>query len=233
VDIAARWMETKTRFTVDSAHCQRAADELYEVLLAQERAFLARWHAARGMGAIVKIARVVGFVASLLGLVLISPLLYFDTTSWATQPPPWTIALFIAFAAFFVFQPRIATGIREWSLRSADKRARRHADKGLRMARNLAPFEADYDLKGDLLIYTRGGKDQWQLGWSQALAKFRVGGVAVQMPSITVIFKRSSSLMPAVLILQQGRDWTGEILRDVGVTVETRPIADAVAPLQG
>ena len=224
-------METKTRFTVDAEHCRRAADELYDVLRVQERAFLARWPSARGMGATLKIARVVGMVFSLLGLLLVCSLLYYDTRRWATQPPLWFIPLFIAFVAFFVFQPRIVAGIREWSLRSADRRARRHADKGLRAARNLAPFEADYDFKGDLLIYTRGRDDKWQLGWSRALARFRDGGVAVQMPSITVIFKRASSLVPAVVILQQGGDWTGEVLREGGVTLMTPPGADATAPL--
>ena len=158
--------------------------------------------------------------ASLLGLLLVSALLYFDTTRWATQPEPWTIPLFIAFIAVFVFQPQLTARIGEWSLRQADKRARRHANKGLRQARKLAPYEADYDLKGDLLVYSRTKDGEWRFAWFQTLGKFRGRGIAIQGESITAVFDRPSSLMPSILILQRGRDWTGQVLQEVGVTLE-------------
>jgi hypothetical protein len=54
-------MEAKTRFTVDAVHCQRAADELYDMLWQQEREFLERYYS---LGLVKKVPRVL----SVLGL---------------------------------------------------------------------------------------------------------------------------------------------------------------------
>ena len=72
-------METKTRFVVDAAYCQRAADELSAILREQERAFVTRWHSSKLTGAVVKTARVAGMLLSVLGLALCAALRYFDT----------------------------------------------------------------------------------------------------------------------------------------------------------
>ena len=216
-------METKTRFTVDLDHCRRAADELYDIFRAQERVFVARWRLEGRLRVVVKIARALGMMLSLLGLILVCTLRFFDTRSWSTQPALWYIPLFLAFIVVMVFQPQLAARVREWSQRRSDNQARRLADKRLRAARRLAPYEADYDLKGDLLIYTRCKDGEWRLAWFRALGKYRARGLAVQADSITAVFRRPSSLVPSILILQSDRDWTGQVLREAGVTVITQP----------
>jgi hypothetical protein len=216
-------METKIRFMVDAAHCNRAADELNAILREQERAFVTRWHSSKLMSAAVKTARAAGMSLSVLGLALCSGLLYFDTRSWSTQPSIWFIPTFVAVFPIFLFQPRIERRVREWSLGRADRRARRNAERAVRAARRLAPFEADYDLKGDLLVYSRGKDGAWRLTWSRMLRKFQPRGVAFQSASVTAIFRRSSSLVPSLVILQQSREWPASVLRGIGITLESRP----------
>jgi hypothetical protein len=216
-------METQTRFIVDAAHCQRAADELSAILSEQERAFVTRWYSSKLMNAAVKTARAAGMSLAVFGLTLCAGLLYFDTRSWSTQPSIWFIPTFVAFFLVLLFQPRIGRRFREWSLWRADRRARRNAERAVRAARRLAPFEADYDLKGDLLVYSRGKDGAWRLAWSRMLRKFQPRGLAVQSASITVIFRRPLSLMPTVVILQQSREWPASVLGEIGITLESRP----------
>jgi hypothetical protein len=49
-----------------------------------ERAFVTRGHSSKLISAVVKTARTVGMLASVLGLALRTALLYFDTRSWDT-----------------------------------------------------------------------------------------------------------------------------------------------------
>jgi hypothetical protein len=93
----------------------------------------------------------------------------------------------------------------------------------VRAARRLVPFELDYDLKGDLLVYSRGKDGAWRLVWHRVLRKFQPHGLAVQSASVTAIFRRPSSLVPSVVILQQSREWPATVLREIGITLESRP----------
>jgi hypothetical protein len=212
-------METRTRFTVDQDHCQRAEDELCEILKQQETGFVDRWNASPASRVTVKFATVVGMLLSFVGLVLVAALLYFDAQSWATQPHPVWLAVFAGFMMVFALVPRITARIRAWSRARAGRNARRHAQRGLGQARRLAPYEADYDYKRDLLVYSRGKDDQWQLAWSRSLGAFRERGIAIQGEAVTVLFRKPGSLLPSLLILQRDREWTAQILRDAGVTI--------------
>jgi len=216
-------METKARFTVDTDHCQRAADELCEIIRVQQRGFVERWNTARTTRVVIGVARWVGLIACLLAFLLIGALLYFDTREWATQPPVWYLPVFAGLFLFFVFTPRVVVGLQRWSFGRADKRARRMADKCLSQARRLAPYEAEFDFRGDLLLYLRGREGVWKLAWSRALGKFRERGVAVQAESVTALFSRPKSLGPAVVILHRDREWTASILQHAGITVSRLP----------
>jgi hypothetical protein len=63
-------MEANTRFTVDTAHCQRAEDELYAMLLRQDVAFAARAQFRPASNFVFKMARAAGLLASLFGIAL-------------------------------------------------------------------------------------------------------------------------------------------------------------------
>lgn len=130
--------------------------------------------------------------------------------------------------AFFFLQPWLSRRLWEWYLQRADWRARRNAERALRVANRMVPFEADYDFKADVLTYARGKDDAWQHGWSRALKRFQARGFAVQTDSTTVIFRRRTSLFPSVVILQESREWPSSVVRDAGIALEIR-----VTPVTG
>jgi hypothetical protein len=210
-------METRNRFTVDSAHCQRAEDELYEILKAQELRFATRWNESRVSRVTTKVAVIVGMGASVAGLVGVAALLYFDTRAWASQPHPLWLAVFAAFAVVFAFIPRLGAAIRAWSLRAADGRARRNAARGVRDARRMAPFAADYEYKTDVLTYARGKDDKWQFVWARPLGRFRERGRVVHGQSVSAVFRRPGSLLPSMIILNNDPAWTAQVLQDAGL----------------
>ena len=210
------------RFIVDAAHCQRAEDELCAMLQRQEHAFHERWYRGNWFRRVPRILRVIGIALSLLGLTLC---LFLRTGDPNPQSSAWAVTIFCAFALFFIFLPRLTRRVQSWSLRMADKRARRNAKRLVRIAWRLVPFEANYDLRGDLLVYTRGKDGEWQIGWNRKLSKFRDHGLVIQGRSVTAIFRRHSSLLPSVVILQDTPDWLGHALHGLGMT--PIPVASA------
>src|SRR5262245_59336139 len=225
-----RVMETKARFTVDADHCQRAVDELSQIFRVQHRNFVERWNAARTTRVVIGVARWMGLIGSLLGLLLIGALRYFDTREWATQPELGYIPLFAALLLFFVFTPWVVKRLQRWSFGRAERNARRQAEKCVKQARALAPYEAEFDFRGELLLYLRGKDGVWNLAWSRKLGKFRERGLAIQAENVTVIFPKPRSLSPEVIILQRDRDWTTAILQEAGITLSRFPLPDQRIP---
>jgi hypothetical protein len=131
---------------------------------------------------------------------------------------------------FFVFTPWIATRLRRWSFGQAGRNARRQAEKCVKQARRLAPYEAEFDFRGELLLYLRGKEGVWHLAWSRMLGKFRERGLAVQSENVTVIFSKPKSLNPQVIILHRDREWTTAVLQEAGITLSRFPLPDQRIP---
>ena len=194
------------------------------MLLRQDLAFAQRWSDNRLNKTTARIARAVGLALSWLGFALCLALLIPDTTAWATQPSVWFVPLFAALALFFSFQLRIHQAL-QTTLRGVRERScRRHAERLVRAARRAAPFEAAYELKGDLLTYVRGKPGESPPAWHRNLSKYRARGLAFHGASVSAIFRRPTSFLPAVVILKDNSDWLEGVLKEVGV---------AVAPGQG
>jgi hypothetical protein len=89
----------------------------------------------------------------------------------------------------------------------------------MRVAKRFAPYEADFDLKGDLLTYARGKEGEWQYAWHRKLSKFRARGIAVQSDSVTVVFRRPTSLVPSMVILHDNPQRLRDALQEIGVAI--------------
>lgn len=213
---------------VDAAHCQRATDELSVILRQQQRALLSRWDFRASGKAVLQTARVVGILASIFGVTLSAVRFYADPSNWSAESTIWVIPFFVACSLLFFFQPWLTSRFWEWSFQRADRRARLNAERALRVAKRMAPFEADYDYKSGVLTYARGKDNAWQHGWRRTLKRFQARGLAVQTDSATVIFRRRTSLFPAVVILHESREWPASVVRDAGIALE-----DRVTPVTG
>jgi hypothetical protein len=215
-------MESRIRFVVDAAHCQRATDELSAILSQQERAFLSRFDFRVPAKALLQTARVIGILASICGLGLCAVRLYFDSSSWTARSNMLLLLFFVTCSLIFAYQPWLVRRTWEWSFRGADRRARRHAERLVRVASRMAPFEADYEFKSDVLTYARGKDNAWHKGWSRPLKRFQARGLAVQAASVTVIFRKRTSFLPSVVILHEDREWPASVMRDAGIAIEIR-----------
>jgi len=212
-------METKIRFTVDADCCARAIEELYAMLLRQEVAFRDRWRANARIQFAQNFLRVVGMVLSLVGLGLAVWML---TQSRLSAYKISLVAIFIAFFAILNFLPRWLPRLQSWTARRSENRCRRRAQKSFKGALKLVPYEAEYDVKGDLVVYSRGKDGEWNVAWHRKLSKFRERGMALQSPNLTVIFRKPNSFLPEILILCGAQDWAGELLREVGISTTSK-----------
>lgn len=218
-------MEANTQFTVDAAHCQRAEDELYAMLLRQDVTFAARWQAGSSSVSNVglKILRAGGILVSLLGIGLSLAFFILGTPEWAVPPDPWFLLFFCAGLVFFWWIPRfvpsLQASVKAWARRVSEKSCRRHAQRFVRDARRFAPFEAHYDFKDSLLTYSRE-KDGRHIVWQRNLLKYRDRGLAVRGANVTAIFRRPGSFYPPMVILQDRSDWLTRVLQDAGIASE-------------
>jgi len=216
-------MDANTRFTVDAAHCQRAEDELYAILRRQDEAFAARWQFRTSSNVVVKIARAIGILASLFGIALTLAFLVLGSPEWAVPPDPWFLPIFCASLVLFCRAPRIRlslqTSVSAWARRVSEKSCRRQAATFVSHARRFAPFEAHYDFKGSLLIYSRE-KDGRHLVWKRDLRKYRDRALAIRGANVTAIFRRPGSFYPPMVILQDGSDWLTRVLQEAGIASE-------------
>ena len=216
-------MNAHCRFTVDTALCDRAVDDLYAILRYQEFAFIERWYSGWFATTGIKALRIVGGLLSLFGLALCllfalaEPLLLGDPRTL------FAIVAFVGFVAVFFYIDRLHPTMKAWSLARADKRSRRHADKLVSIARKLAPFEANFDLQGDLLVYSRGKNDAWIEAWNRKLGKFRRRGLAMHTANVTAVFRRPRSLFPSIVILRDGSDWLSQALQAIDFPATALP----------
>lgn len=208
---------------VDPAHCERAADELYLILLERDRAFAARWRV--GAKRFVGVLRIFILALSILGAAVCVVGLILEDRGGAGSPLGWLIPVFAGFAVLSFYLPRSGAAP-EWTTRWAERRTRRTAAQYLSVARKLAPFEARYTFSGDTWTYTRYQEGREQKAWSRNVRKIRGRALAIQAESITVVFRTQSSFIPWMTILHEHPDLVAEMLRDAGVDTRRLGISE-------
>jgi len=75
------------------------------------------------------------------------------------------------------------------------------------MVLKQAPFKAEYSIKGGYISYYRKKDDEPKLAWIRKLK-----GVAVQSDFATIIFKKSTSFIPLIVILHKDFEIVGKVL---------------------
>ena len=126
---------------------------------------------------------------------------------------------------------RIRAGIREWFARFFGNRVA----VMMRKTQRAAPFEAVYDLRGDLLTYARIEKGHWTQRWHRNLDKFRSRGVVLQAPGLLAIFRKPGTVVPVMIVLITEDGGMAAAIRALGWTiVDIDPTSgDPAAPEAG
>jgi hypothetical protein len=128
------------------------------------------------------------------------------------------IVFFIITFLLFYFLPSVEGSIKNWTKKRTINTCKKLAKKCVKKARKLTPFQAEYDIKGDLISYYRGQDDVWKLAWSR-----RLKGVAIQGQSATLFFRKWTSIQPTIVILYEGSSPLETILSHLNI--EFRSIA--------
>ncbi len=76
--------------------------------------------------------------------------------------------------------------------------AKIHASGLLKVARKLAPFDAEYTFDGDSVMYFRTVAGNKKFVWQRQLRGHRVAG-----PGFTLLLKNATSMRPTMIILHQ------------------------------
>jgi hypothetical protein len=212
--------ELQFRCQVDAAHCDRAAQGMRLMAQYQYRT-LARRYAESGW--LQRCQRGARRVAPALALLVLATGLF---AAWQACTDPSHRVLWFALAAILLAEalalwllPRRADGVARRLRRGFETRFGHRAAARLRKARQAAPFEAVYDLRGDLLTYCRVQDGQWTQLWHRKLAGFRPRGVALRTPGLLAIFRKPGHVMPAVIMLIAQDDAMAAAIRALGWTI--------------
>ena len=227
--------ELQFRLQVDEAHCDRAAQGMRLMAQYQYRGLVRRYE---GTGWLKRFQQP-DARARVRSRCLSSPRACSGSGRAAWNPPHrgvWfglAAILFLEALAFWLLPlraDRIGVRIRVWFERSSAIGAAR-----MRKTRREAPFEAVYDLRGDLLAYSRVEKGQWTPRWHRQLGKFRPRGVALQAPGVIAIFRKPGVVVPAIIVLTAEDGAMAAAIRALGWTiVDIDPTSgEPVAPATG
>jgi hypothetical protein len=163
--------------------------------------------------------RFLGLTLSGVGAALCIALLILD--EHRELPEGLLLLIFLALAVVFWYVPRLTVRLRAAIARLGERSCRRSAVRFVRAATALAPYEAEYELDGDKLIYFRCKGEDRILAWQRQLTKFRSLGAAIQANNVTAIFRRPTSFLPAVVVLHVDSEWTRNVLERVGIPVSS------------
>jgi hypothetical protein len=199
---AAAPQELQFRIQVDQAHCDRAAQGLRAMAMHQYLGLTRRYE---NIGWYRRTRTGLRVVAPLLGVLVFG--FGWVVAALAAVEPRSRVVLYTLAAVLFLeavalvlapfYADRVHDGLRARFARFFGDRAARR----MRKTRQAAPFEGVYDLRGDLLTYSRIENGQWSMKWHRKLDKLKPRGVALRTPGLLVIFRKPGHVVPAILVL--------------------------------
>src|SRR5579862_7994197 len=170
--------ELQFRLPVDEAHCDRAAQGLRLMAQYQYRSLVRRYEQWGWLKRAQKACR--KFASAFAAVVFIASL--FATWAGCVQASARHVffvlaaILFLEALALWLLPPR-ADRIGACIRRRFERFFGNQAATMMRKTRRAVPFEAVYDLRGDLLVYSRIEKGRWAQRWHRQLGKFRSRGI--------------------------------------------------------
>jgi len=210
--------ELQFRLRVDEAHCDRAAQGLRLMAQHQYRSAVRRYEAIgwlrRTQQGIRKIAPAIAVVALIAG----AAMLWVGCIDRAPGDFVLAAALFLEAVALWRL-PRWVERIRTGARAGFERFFGNRAAAMMRKTRRAVPFEAVYDLRGDLLAYSRLENGRWTHRWHRHLDKLRPRGVALQTPGLLAIFPKPGAVIPSMVVLTAGDGAMVAAIRGLGWTV--------------
>lgn len=205
----------KIRNSIDHKLIDRAEAESYQILLNQNLSYANRWNSKvrpilRRFGISLCL---MGIVISLFGIVIVRNNIKCSFYLGASTTPLVLYALiFVLILIFYYILPKSKNSISNWHKNIYAISCKRTARSCVKNAKKLAPFEAEYDIDGELISYYRWSDDSKTFVWSRKLK-----GVAIHGTSVTLLFKKWTSVSPTMVILHQDFDVIKPVLEHLHI----------------
>ena len=201
---------------VDTALIDRVEQECFQILYQQRVAYNTRWVTSRLLTRSLAFLRWAGLVLSLLGVFISVFYLLYPSTC-----PRWYLAeLFLAFfigaAVLFYYLARIEAWYLSMLKKAGRGGSKRMARRLVARARKAVPYVAEYNVKGDLITYYRGKEGgKGQQAWSK-----RIKGFAIVGETVTLLFRKPTSIVPTMLILYDNSEALESVLQRLAIPYE-------------
>jgi len=197
---------------VDSSLLDRVEQECYQMLYQQRLFYNERWYSSFLLVKTLSVLRLTGLLLSIVGVILCLFYLVYPSTC-----PKWFFAeayllFFILAGVLFYYLPRVETRFLGRLKKAGGNSCKRMARRLIAKARKLLPFEAEYDIKGDLITYYRGKDNERQQAWSR-----QIGGFAILGENVTLLFRKPTSLLPKMLILYEDIESMEPVLKNLDI----------------
>lgn len=201
---------------IDKALLDQAEVECFEMLYQQRLLHNERWLSALLFNKTLSVLRLLGLVLSALGLLLTVFYLVYPSSC-----PKWFFAkayllFFVLTGVLFYYLPRIQTRYHAWLKKAGKRGCQKLARRLIASARKKVPFDAKYEINGDIIRYSRGKDDQWQQAWSR-----KAKGFALLGRNATLLFRKPTSLIPTMIILHHDHEDMESTLKDLGMDYKT------------
>lgn len=198
---------------IDSDQLDRVEQECFELLYQQRLRYNERWFASMLVTRGIPFLRLLGLSVSIFGLALSAFYLLYPSTCPKGFSAEGFLLFFILGSVLFYFLPRINARYHAWLKQLGQGGSRRMARRVVAQARKQVPFDAQYEINGDLIRYSRGRDGQWQQAWSRKLKGFALVG-----RNAVLLFRKPTSLIPTMLILHQDPEAMASILTGLGLS---------------
>ena len=212
--------ELQFRLRVDEAHCDRAAQGLRLMAQYQYRSLVRRYEGLawlkRTQQGVRKLAPAIAGVSFIAGVLAI----WGGCVDVSGRPACFGLGAVLVLEALALWllprrAERMGAAVREGFARFFGNRTATL----MRKTRRAVPFEAVYDLRGDLLAYARNENGRWTQRWHRNLGKFRTRGVALQTPGLLAIFRKPGTVVPAMIVLTAEDGGMAAAIRALGWTI--------------
>jgi len=182
------------------------------MLYQQRLLYNKRWLSALLATKTLSVLRLLGLVFSTLGSALAVFYLVYPSAC-----PKWFYAeayllFFILTTGLFLYLPRIQARYIAWLTNAGKPASQKLARRMIAGAWKRIPFEAKYVIHGDQINYFRGNDNQWQQAWSRKMKGFALLG-----KNATLMFRKSTSLIPTLLILHHDHKAMESVCKDLGI----------------
>ncbi|MGJ8663749.1 MAG: hypothetical protein ACSHWU_08860 [Marinicella sp.] len=206
---------------IDEPFIASSEDQVFAILMVQRRAFNLRWQQNLWMNKIKTVLRYFGLLICLVGfMVLLMPLFNWVDWRFSVWQSVALAGLFFVALWFFIKLPILEEKAQNWTDKSSQKSCRKLAIKCVKQAKRMLPFVAQYEIKGRSISYYRAknnhdnGELEWQFVWNRSMNAY-----AIQAKSVTVFFKKASSIIPKIIVLHQEAETFEHILENRGITL--------------